>query len=689
LACNLLIQRSILPFEIDGDIWTHYLPYFINVIESHSIWPNDIWYHFYVSKFAAFHINAILLGDILSPPLISWCFLIFIAVISYDIVIKITGERIFSLIAPISILEITCISGAIANFQKHHMIIAGLVLFIAWCVVFLSIKNREECKKVFAAGILSSFYLGLFMPLMSPVITLGCLASSLSCRLLSKFEIRTVKLSAIGLSCILGAIVTLSMNYLITGLMLDSPIKFTSDHGNMSRFAKYWDPMVFQYWFLGIGAVEGGAIGLEKLVIPNFSWLFQILRSSYLYIYPPIWALLLFCVFIGPSNSLRKRINSLLHLNKNNCILIIFILFLVGTLIPANIFPDSGSMYRLYGFSAYLLIIIISSITIFLIIESSCKDLYRTIIFCITVLIISTSFFILIPKDSFKSAYFHISGINSIAEIIQKIDKKSPVPGEFEYFEAAKNITTRNSKILYFGYSSTPGYVLPYPAILNEPSYAFGTHYRELLYGESEASKEILISMGINYFLFNMKSRLFLGIPYSELFRASSLGKIFNVVWEKDGYYLLTWKGDIGSPPSDNLISMLEFKQKSIIPKLKIDMQKYLEKGDPIIEGDDSLNCTAKLALISQMKDLIEIQESKKLIDDFQVYENCKSTVAPTRQFNSLEGRKNALNQLYEFLKMRWGNDVTKAIWDLKLSEDINSEDFGWLYEKNRLQLER
>ena len=118
-------------------------------------------------------------------------------------------------------------------------------------------------------------------------------------------------------------------------------------------------------------------------------------------------------------------------------------------------------------------------------------------------------------------------------------------------------------------------------------------------------------------------------------------------------------------------------------------MQKYLEKGYPIIEGDDSLNCTAKLALISQMKDLIETKESKKLIDDFQVYENCKSTVAPTRQFNSLEGRKNALNQLYEFLKMRWGNDVTKAIWDLKLSEDINSEDFGWLYEKNRLQLER
>jgi hypothetical protein len=89
------------------------------------------------------------------------------------------------------------------------------------------------------------------------------------------------------------------------------------------------------------------------------------------------------------------------------------------------------------------------------------------------------------------------------------------------------------------------------------------------------------------------------------------------------------------------------------------------------------------------MEYLIETKESKKLIDDFKVCEDFKSTVVSTREFNSLGGQKNALNQLYEFLKTRWGNDVAKAIWDLKLSEDINSEDFGWLYEKNRLYLER
>ena len=43
-----------------------------------------------------------------------------------------------------------------------------------------------------------------------------------------------------------------------------------------------------------------------------------------------------------------------------------------------------------------------------------------------------------------------------------------------------------------------------------------------------------------------------------------------------------------------------------------------------------------------------------------------------------------ALEKFYDFLKVEWGDEVAQDIWNLRLSEDINSQDFGWLYLKNR-----
>jgi hypothetical protein len=39
---------------------------------------------------------------------------------------------------------------------------------------------------------------------------------------------------------------------------------------------------------------------------------------------------------------------------------------------------------------------------------------------------------------------------------------------------------------------------------------------------------------------------------------------------------------------------------------------------------------------------------------------------------------------LLEYAKAAWGEQIATDIWNLRLSEDIQSQDFGWLYERNR-----
>ena len=382
---SVLIQRAIFPSEIDGDVWEHYLHYFASVINSHHIWPNDVWEHFYISKFALLQINAILLGDILSSQLVSWCFILFIGIISYDVVRKITKQKIWALLAPIFIFQISCILRAIPNFQKHHIVIAGMTMFVGWCVMTISNQDRVKNSPILLGGIVASFYLSLYMPVMSIAIFLGTLMPFT----INLVQFKTHRFSNgnlwIGLSAILGCMIVLAFNYYVTGMALDAPIKFFSEHSDTIKFSRIWDPLVYKYWFLGIGAVEGGDIGMKSFFIPNFSWMFEVMRAEYLRHFVSLLGLLIITTII---TLLYKRFykNQAINFYKINFFLLTsFCLFYIGTLITANVFPGSGSIYRLYAFISYALITCLICLLLFTVNNLFFKKRNRSL----TILIIS------------------------------------------------------------------------------------------------------------------------------------------------------------------------------------------------------------------------------------------------------------------------------------------------------------
>ncbi len=80
----ILIKVLYFP-DADGNIWEHYLHYYRMVVQTETTYPSEIWHHFYASKGAGLILIANVLGDLLSVQLVSGVFLVFGALIIYDL----------------------------------------------------------------------------------------------------------------------------------------------------------------------------------------------------------------------------------------------------------------------------------------------------------------------------------------------------------------------------------------------------------------------------------------------------------------------------------------------------------------------------------------------------------------------------------------------------------------------------
>jgi hypothetical protein len=74
------------------DYYTHYFPYYLEVVKNHNIWPNDVWYHYYYSKGSGLIFLSMLLTDPLSPQVVTMVFFTVSAVVVYCLLRKMTGS---------------------------------------------------------------------------------------------------------------------------------------------------------------------------------------------------------------------------------------------------------------------------------------------------------------------------------------------------------------------------------------------------------------------------------------------------------------------------------------------------------------------------------------------------------------------------------------------------------------------
>jgi hypothetical protein len=686
LACAiyLLALRVLFPSEIDGDVWEHYLHYFNEVANStHSVWPGEIWYQFFISKGATLQILAVLLGDILAPQLVSWCFIVFIALIAYEISYRLTGKGAWSLLSSLSVLQLACILQATPNFLKPHAVLAALIIFLCWCIIRLVQSPSTLDRSFLLGGIFVAAYMGVYIPVAGFIFFAGGFTVLFIIWIVRRTIKSVLNIVFIIIAALVGTSATLLFNYSITGMALDTPVKFFWDHADQARFSSLWDPFIIRYWFLGIGAVEATTPSIGQMMNINLGWFTDLVRSKYLDVYPRLWGGLAL-VSVLTLVFRRHQEKNIAPANPRPLSAILLVSLLIGYLAPANLFPGSDSIYRLYAFAGFLAIILSTAFAILLSGPILANRVLDPLALIAIAGAITWSMLSKLPFERNLNAYDYLTGKLTTGQVFTLNDKYSDLPGGFQNFMAAKRAATGGGKIVYLGYSPSPGYLLPSPALITEPSYAFGSYYGEILYGAPYKAEAAFRSLGVEYFLINMRSRLFLGIPYSPLFDTRTIRDHFELKWNNNEFFLLTWKGKGGQPLPDDFLAILEFKQKSIFARVRGEFIEVLRAATYKHDGINTSACQAEVLLAKYLLGIVESIESRSFVRDFLAQSNisCSSTINP--KIKTIEFlASNATDSLYIYSKKTWGNDIATDMWNLRLSKDIKSQDFGWLYEKN------
>ena len=191
-AVALLLVKGLYPAG-GHDYFVHYFPYLKAVIAHHSIWPNEVWYHYYYSKGAGLDFLAILLTDPLAPQLVTYCFFLASAIALFRLLQRISPNSLWPLVGVVLYLGIYIYTpgegvyranGGWGDFEKLHELTAALVIAIIW-MTWGALESRGRAKlawivatsSALVAAVIISTPIALFLGLIFALLTVWFFAA--------------------------------------------------------------------------------------------------------------------------------------------------------------------------------------------------------------------------------------------------------------------------------------------------------------------------------------------------------------------------------------------------------------------------------------------------------------------------------------------------------------------------------
>lgn len=579
----LFFSKGLYPGTLSNDVWEIYLPYYREVIHNGGIWPNDLWYQFYVSKGAGLFFLSALLSDSLAAQLVSSGFIAMSGLIVFYLIKQSLEDALWA------ILGVT-IFFAIYNghFFKHHCVITGYIAFLIWTAVQMAQQDAARFKIVWSVAAISSFYITFYIPPIALLLTAfwGILGSVsfMTGRMLCVSRYFFV----VALFTVLGASTALIVNYGVTGLAEMVPIRFFWQFTDREKFDSVFGPSGVLFFLYEQAPIDSSL--LNKLKNMPF-WIFKVCRLSRLEF---IMLFTLGCLAY-PVVSYLFNTNNTIHsmqLKRHGRLFII----LASFILPAStiiFFVQMESTYRLFAFTT-LVISIILVVFIKLVLETISKlplpKWFEIFLLAGLSVLALTQAFQSARQGRLPNMVRYACGRISFADVLKETDDKMRRSVKLGTFEKIRQKIGSEARIMAFGCDSAPGYSFPGKGVMAEPTYIVSPHYLSLVFGEPEKAKTLLQSVNINYFLIPLQSPLFTGLAFSKLFKAKNLNRYFEIVSQDGETYLLTWRtpGSISLLPA-KLIQIMELKQTGILfyPSSKefyIDLKEFV--GQKLVSVD-------------------------------------------------------------------------------------------------------
>ncbi len=289
MFCHLFFAKIINPFHVDGDVWLHYLPYYLNVVDSNSFGPNEMWYHFFSSKGSIwqFFVLSITRNDISCIQLFAFLYFGICCLYFANSFIKqqeVKNTWILSLGILFGILGGTTSFG---NFNKNHEYMFSMI------IVILGSINRLEQKSInwiHYILISSCIFCTIFVPLITPFLCAALIFTYLTSK-------STPVKKGIFFSALLSLIVFLAhafYNFKAAGMFFDNPIKTVLKYANQTALSTFVDPFVVFY------TAAGTSLNAGEFSIKNFFFKNEITNMGSILFIPNLLKIDNVCAIFGP-----------------------------------------------------------------------------------------------------------------------------------------------------------------------------------------------------------------------------------------------------------------------------------------------------------------------------------------------------------------------------------------------------
>ena len=232
------------------DYYGHYFPYYVRVVQTGSILPNDVWYHFYLSKGDGLYFLAMLLADPLAPQLVAAGFILCAACIVYALLRRLSPTGLIPWIGVLLYLTFFIYTpgpdhfmarGGWGDLEKEHELTAVLLLGIIWCAIRLN-DTEDGNKGLWIVGLHASIIATIVITFQLGFL-IGLYLTGFILWFAFKGQWRQAIIVFFG--CVTATItmgVILAINYHLTGLVLDQAVLLTWPFVNLAKVAR-WGPL--------------------------------------------------------------------------------------------------------------------------------------------------------------------------------------------------------------------------------------------------------------------------------------------------------------------------------------------------------------------------------------------------------------------------------------------------------------
>jgi hypothetical protein len=283
----LLLTKGLYPSGY-FDYFNHYLPYYMRVLDSRGIWPNDVYYQYFYSKGAGLLFHSMWITDTLAPSLVSYAFVCVSALALGSLVNKVLHSSQWALAAMIVYLagyiytptftdlaknlqfiyddallhQNTLADFSWGYFQKHHTQSAAWICVVAWMAIVSRDQQGAGSKAwTLLLGIAVSGLVILAPTAM--VVVVPFLALMAIAAFFQKRKGDAARLAAVAGWSTALVLLLCGLNYLITGMPEHTPIRVCWQMADQERFSQMASP--YETALL----LESSRPELGKLVVPG------------------------------------------------------------------------------------------------------------------------------------------------------------------------------------------------------------------------------------------------------------------------------------------------------------------------------------------------------------------------------------------------------------------------------------